>query len=224
MNFCMPIFNKPFVVDENHIPILIVENKNMFQCVIQSFYGAVNGENCENFFFIEDNELDLYKDMEVIVDFFSLDLNSTKNITKLHNTIKQDISGTELYVETNDLYNHILAYLEEIINLSSFPLEYDISPDITPILKSASLRFTQENKILIEKLIDYITITHQFFNKKIFVLVNFKSMFSVEEQLDFYKFLHYKKINVLLVESEVPIVKNDSEIHRIIDKDLCVIY
>ncbi len=224
MNFATPIFEKSFEVTENEIPVLVIENKAYFRDLINSLILEQDGISGDFSFFFKDKEVNQKKDLELILNFFDLDINKTKNLTKLYSFIKTEFVKEEKYLETVNLTTSILSYMSEITAQSDFSLVYEEDIDITTIFKSLNLRFYYEETTMLEKLVDYIKIMSKFFQKKVFVLVGLKSMFTQEEQEEFYKFLFYEKISVLVIENCEQQNRLFSEKYRIIDEDLCVIY
>lgn len=224
MMFTTPLFNESIQTEEGEIPVLVVENKTLYQTMILDFLAESNGIESEHYFYLENKEIDLHKRLETMTDFFNLDINRTKNITKLHQYIKKEHSNEEQFMETLDLTNKINAYIQTIANSSDYHLTFDDDFDVQSLFKMVGLRFYYEDSTLLSRLIDYIKLTRDFFGKQIFVLVGLKTIFSISELEDFYKFARYNKVNIFLLESELPKEKLDGEKYRIIDEDLCVIY
>lgn len=224
MIFATDIFNESFISKENEIPILVIENKTLYQNFIFELISELNGIESEHNFFIDDKQLNLRKDLELILDMFTLDINKSKNITKLYNYIKSEYINNEKLMQTTQLSAKIVEYIQGIVNEIDFDLTFETNVDLQVILKVVDLKFYYEDSTLLEKLIDYIKIMHDFLGKKLFVIANFKTIFSAQEQQQFYEFLMYNKIEILLLETLVPTQKLENEIYRIIDDDLCVIY
>ncbi len=206
---------------KNKVKVIFCDEKRN---PITQFMQGLEGIENDHAFFIGDKEINPKKDMEIITDFFSLDINQTKNLTKLYNYIKSDLINEEKYQETTGLTMKMLDYINTLISDIDFKLIYEDDIDLVHILKMVNLKFYYEESTLVEKLIDYLKIMNGFFGKKLFVLLNFKSTFSDSEQLELYKFLQYNKIEIFLIESIMPSNKLESEQYRIIDEDLCVIY
>ncbi|MFI3142079.1 MAG: type II-A CRISPR-associated protein Csn2 [Clostridia bacterium] len=224
MIFATDIFNESFISKENEIPILVIENKKMYQNFIFELISELNGIESEHNFFIDDKQLNLRKDLELILDMFTLDINKSKNITKLYNYIKSEYINNEKLMQTTQLSVKIIEYIQDITNEIDFDLTFETNIDLQAILKAVDLKFYYDDSTLLEKLIDYIKITHDFLGKKFFIILNLKTIFSSQEQQQFYEFLMYNKIEILLVETSQQSKKLENEIYRIIDDDLCVIY
>lgn len=224
MIFATDIFNESFISKENEIPILVIENKTLYQNLIFELISELNGIESEHNFFIDDKQLNLRKDLELILDMFTLDINKSKNITKLYNYIKSEYINNEKLMQTTQLSVKIIEYIQDITNEIDFDLTFETNIDLQAILKAVDLKFYYDDSTLLEKLIDYIKITHDFLGKKFFIILNLKTIFSSQEQQQFYEFLMYNKIEILLVETSQQSKKLENEIYRIIDDDLCVIY
>lgn len=219
----MPIFNDSMETKENEVPVLVLENKKMFQKTVEGFLQAMDGAECENLFFIADDGLNMKKHLDVVTDLFHTEINQSKNLTKLYNYLKTEFAQDEKYMDTVAITQSILKYVADLAFLSDFELTYHEELDISAIFKAVDLKFYCEDTSLLEKLIDYVKVMSGFIGKKLFVLLNFKTTFDVEEQKEFYKFIAYSKINVFILESVEPKDRLENEVYRIIDADLCII-
>ena len=74
-----------------------------------------------------------------------------------------------------------------------------------------------------ERIIEYIRLHRLFCKKYLFVFLNLKCFFSEDELRRLYQMLIYRKEKVLLLESYMLPKVDESEVIRIIDKDLCII-
>ncbi|MFI3176058.1 MAG: type II-A CRISPR-associated protein Csn2 [Eubacteriales bacterium] len=224
MILSMPLFAQSFQSNENEVPILIIENKKYYQKFIADLLLSQKGAENEFSIYVDGKELNLIKEMDVIMDFFQLELNYSKNLTKLYQYIKTEYVNEKYYMQTSDLLQQIMKYIDEIMEESEFSLSYDHELDISTILKAINLQFYCDESSCLDVLIDYVRIMSGFFNKKIFVLTQFKHIFTEQEQELFYQYIAYHKIEVLLLESLGITKRMNGEIYRIIDEDHCVIY
>ena len=105
------------------------------------------------------------------------------------------------YLESIEIKSQILAYIDDIVKTEDICLSCNDDIDIISIFKAVNIKFEIEERDILEKTIDYFNIMHKFFHKKLFVISNFKTTFTLTPQEEFYKFLNYNKIQIFIVES-----------------------
>ena len=142
---------------------------------------------------------------------------------QIYNNLKE-ISDTYLFEKSQELYKNIISYIGDLIENSDYPLNYNFNVDIFHIFKSCNLFLDILSNDILEQIINYVLIYRDIFNVNIFIFVNLKCVLSENEILNLYKTLLYKKIHILLIESDFKYKIEEYEIIRIIDKDLCEIY
>ena len=76
----------------------------------------------------------------------------------------------------------------------------------------------------LDRICDYISVVNEITGKDIFIFVNFRDFFKLDELKEFYKFASYKKIFLLMIENKVNDVCDEYEDVFILDEDLCEIY
>ena len=172
----------------------------------------------------EEKEIKLSKKVEIILDFYSLDINNKKIITKVYNKLKEISTEEDMYVETGKINSEIVRYVDKIVDISDYPLEFSIDIDIVDLFKMANVKFLKDYTSELDRICDYISVVNEITGKDIFIFVNFRDFFKLEELEEFYKFVAYKKIFLIMIENEVNDVCNEFEKVFVLDKDLCEIY
>ncbi|MGF6907548.1 type II-A CRISPR-associated protein Csn2 [Fusobacterium sp. PH5-44] len=214
---------KHIVFQENTINEIIIENPNYFYNFIYELKSQINGNPGK--FVLSDNnkELNISKEFEIITDFFSIDLNDKKITTKLYNELKSISYSEDIYLKTQTLLSNLEEYLSEIEFLSEYNFSFNSELDIVNVFKAYGINFDINNNKFIDKFFQFISLIHDLLNKKVIVLINMKSFISKEELSALYSMIAYKKIHLLLIESNEK-YKLDSEARTIIDKDICEIF
>ena len=89
MIYVNPILNKNFETDESEIPVLVIENMDFFRNLM---YEIIEEDtiNEQHSFYIGNKEINNKKDIELINDVFNLEINTSKNLTKLYNYISDN--------------------------------------------------------------------------------------------------------------------------------------
>ena len=211
----------PIEYQEGKINTLVIENPKLFRDTVIAFieqcYGLSHGYILSD----KNDLLDFGKSVELITDIVKLSFDSRSFTTKINQIINDESKifeerSRKLLAAINELGNDILLRLD-------FEGTFTELNDLSGVLKLLNFSVDAENMTPYERILEYMNLQTLFFHKKLFVLVNFKSYFTLEEQRDFLRYLQYKKLNVLLLESSCRERINPDEVLRIIDNDLCEI-
>ena len=129
-----------------------------------------------------------------------------------------------MYVETGKINSEIVRYVDKIVDISDYSLEFSIDIDIVNLFKMANVKFLKDYTSELDRICDYISVVNEITGKDIFIFVNFRDFFKLDELKEFYKFASYKKIFLLMIENKVNDVCDEYEDVFILDEDLCEIY
>ena len=220
MRLSYSIFETPIIFMENKVNILIIENQNAFSKFIISLVKACEGEENSIVLSKHFEEVKLGKVADVVTDIVSLDSNNKKILTKMYNKLNEIAFQESNYTMTLDIISKINKYLFALTQDLPCSISFDDNIELAMLFKSVSLRIYNESKNILEKLCDYIEIMNEFCQTELFVFVNLKSFLSSKELEEFYKFIKYKKVKILIIENILR-EKLENEIVKIIDNDLC---
>lgn len=217
------LFSSPIKFLENTTNVLVIENPLIFNKTIRELLQQKNGFDGK--FILSENytPIPINKNMEIITDTFTLNLDSKKITTKIHSLLK-DISNIDLIQETQVLQKELNLYLSNLIQFCDYPLKYEQNIDIASIFKACNLSIDISYETPLEQIINYILLFRNLFNTKLFVFVNLKCILSKDEFINLYKTINYEKINILLIENTPKDIITPYEKIRIIDNDICEIY
>lgn len=223
MKISHPFFENPFLLEENKVNVLVVENQVFFAKLINELLQQVNGN--EGSFVLSCNykQLDIHKRIDIVIDPFTLDFNKKKIITRLYSQLKSNAIGSEYYMDSKILLGEIVQFIEKISQTTEYPLVYSDNIDIASIFKLAEIKIETSYENLTEKLLDYCSLVQEFCSDSCIVFINLKCYLSDDELGQFYKSISYKKINIMLLENTVREKRFVQEKIRIIDKDFCEI-
>lgn len=226
MKLVHPEFNYKIEFKENIVNLIVIEDKKFFREYIGELYSQCTELNDSGRFVLsnEEKEIKLSKKAEIILDFYSLDINNKKIITKVYNKLKEISTEEDMYVETGKINSEIIRYVDKIVDISDYPLEFSIDIDVVDLLKITNVKFLKDYTNELDKICDYISLINEITGKDIFILVNFRDFFNLDELKEFYKFISYKKIFLIMIENRVNDVCNEFENLFILDEDLCEIY
>lgn len=224
MMLAHPMFSKIIDFKNEMINILIIENQKFLTQLIEDIINQTNGENGD-FVLSEDFiPLDMQKHLEIIIDFFNLDINNKKVLTAIYNKIKKIAYDDENYIKTENFKTEAFNYIETLINQTEYPLILDLQFDISGLLKLFDVKIEINSSTFLEKIIDYMSVLYEFLNRKCIVFVNLMSYLDISEIELLYKEIQYKKYNVLFIENSFKTKIGEYENIYIIDEDMCEIY
>lgn len=223
MKLSYPIFENPIIFKENKINVLVIENQKLFVKLINELLHQINGFDGKFVLSLNFKEIEINKNMDMLIDPFSLDINQKKVITKLYSHLKNTALDSDFYIDTKAILSEIMQYAEKISQTSQFPLAYANDIDIVSVFKILDLKIEICLESLVEKILDYCSVVQEFCGITCMVFVNLKCYLSDEELEQFYRIVSYKKIFILLLENTVREQRFEIEELHIIDSDLCEI-
>ncbi len=208
-------------IEENVVPVLVIENIEIFKDMIYSIICQSKGENGNIILSENYKEIAIGKNVELIFNPFELDPGNKKVMAKIYSDI-ESIIVSEYALEMTQINADIINLLDKVLLNMQFDITYEPEINKTSLLKAIGLSVTNQESELLSQIINYTKIVHQILGIRLFIFVNLKMYLSSEELKELYKTMHYEKIHLLLLEG---IQKNimDGEKVWIIDKDLCII-
>lgn len=211
-------FSSPLEFEENTVNTLIIENPIFYRTFISNILEQMDN-NASEFMLSEGNSiLDFSKNISVITDMFRIDFD-TRTINNKVLQEANEVSKTSF--DTGKLISELNILASKIATGMALDVTFSEISDLSGVLKLFNFVIDSGSLTLGEKIMEYITLSSTFFGKRLFIILNLKSVLSPDEQEDFFKMLCYKKINVLLIESKQYEFNSAHEKIRIIDKDLC---
>lgn len=218
-----PILQELIIFSENIINVLVIENSNFFSKLIEEIYQQLHGIEGD-FVFSENNvPIDCLKSIEILFNIFELDINCKKIINKLNNQLSNNAIKEDNYLDTLNIKGQIIKYIDKICSTEMYQIKYSTEFDIVGLFKLVDVKLESSYTSVTEKVIDYLTISYEFFHYNCFIFVNLKSFVSNEDLKKIYSFVQYNKINILLLENRISSNVSECEKILIIDEDLCII-
>ena len=161
------------------------------------------------------------KVVEFIANPFEIDFNNKKIVTKL---FEQLIAvASECVEEYNFINGKIVGTLDDICSkIEYYNVEYNLEYEWKSIFKLYNVRIGENYNSLCEKIEEYVKVLADILHIKLLIFLNIKEYLTEEEIDNLQKICFYKKIFLLLIESEERFVL-DNEKTFIIDKDRCLI-
>ena len=222
MNLITEYLENSFEIKSKTINTLVIEDTKYFSKFINAFIGAVNKEN-EEFELIEDfKKVDITKCTEIIFDLFKIEANNSNILKKLYTELENDLNSEEMYTRKIDMESMLANIADDLMYRSRFSLSSS-EMDYQNLFKAMSIEFDYEKTSIVERLIEYIKVTTELLDKKLFVIINLDSFLSEDDLLELQKFLCYNEVKVLALQNNITREVKSCENLRILDRDLCEI-
>lgn len=195
-------FENEIVCDQEYINIFEIKNTQCFSHIIEILNEKINGFDSDEIFLLDEseNELNMSKEMYMVLDLFNIDYNSKKIINKIYEIISDNISKNQDY-EIENMTTKLRNYIIQEINELPFEFEMKSELDIPEILKLYNLKIDSSNYTTIlervELLIDLISTLGV---TRILVIPNLKTYLTDKELVELYKYALYNNVKLLLIE------------------------
>ena len=214
-------FERPIIFRENITNYLVVEDQKQLSKFLSELRSQTEG--MQGMFTLSDGNvvLDIKKNMELIIDPFSIDPNSKTALNRLFTKMKDEAYGDK-YKTTDELIQMIFSAVQALVNNQTMSATFEEQLDIVGLFKLLGVKFEYSSESILENICEYVRIERDYSNVRIFVFVNLRCFLSRTELYELYQFLFYNKISTLFIENSI-FTANNCENIKIIDKDLCEI-
>lgn len=223
MKIISEVLERQIEFSEENFCEWVIESPTFLTMLVEGFEKQVSGESgrlilCEN-----GKELDISKNVELILNPFIVNLNDKKILNRVYSELT-DISLLEgMYGLTIEILNAIKNYMLTIEQESPYILQYE-SNDLCvgELFRIFGAKIECDKNNMLENLCEYIKIMSKVFDKKLFVILNMRSFMETEQiVLMLEELLHYD-IKILFIEN---VQRDCLKIGKryIMDKDRCEI-
>ena len=195
-------FENEILFTEKNVNILTIKNTKCFSHILQILNDKINGSESNEIFLLDENneEMNMSKEIQMVLDIFNIDYNSKKILNKIYNIIATNIQKNQDF-EIEKMILNLRNYIIEEINELPFEFVMKNELEITGILKLYNLKIDEENYTnILEKIEILIDILSTLDIAKILIIPNLKLFLSEEELVELYKYSLYNNINLLLIE------------------------
>ena len=250
----IPSFENDIVFSENYISVLHIQNGTLFARIIGSINSLINGveELNEKIIFIDEDEkiMKASKDIMLITDIWNFDFNQKKIQSALFQKIEKIYQ--QEYERLSDFQTHFQSLQINAMDVWEdlpFEFEYKDSIGVQEYLKLLGLKIAMGDRDSIFGFIKNIKefeamklegkkigvigggavgldVVEYFGIAKLVVFTNLKLYLSQKELEEVYKYIMYKKVMVLLLETgdEKECVKNEKILFVDSDYDEIMMY
>lgn len=214
MRLAHPLLSTPLHQSEGRIPLLAVEEPQLFRKLLAELYAQAEG-SLGSFILSKDYEpLDCGEHLQVITDYINLELNSRR----LHNRFQALINSLlleELAESKDKLQQEIIDFLRNLSTHIDYPVSFNDGEYVLTLLKAIKLQPDLEEHDPLARLIQYLEIQHNLLKQQCFVLVDLHGYFNREEIQELYRYANYQKWHLFVLEHHLR--------ESLPDEDCCVI-
>lgn len=200
----------------------IIESPELFSKYVRELY--IQSEGGEGAFVLSENdrELGIEKNVEVIINPFSVNVNDKKLLNKVYSKLKETALDETMYLRTQELLAGLQGYISELEQYDSYFLTTDMEMDIVAIFKAMGVRVESGSDNFLQNIDEYIKLVAGLLRKKVIVFVNLGSYISNGQMEQLAKTAVYNEVSLLLIENQQ---RSFSKAFRryIIDEDKCEI-
>lgn len=205
---------------EDKSSALIIQNKAMFRLLVNYLMNDYSLEDNEVVILDGDKNLKS-SEIKVIDHYFNFDLNNKTQLSNLYKKIEDSfLIDFDMNYKLKECILEVVSMLKQ--ELISYEIDIDINNEIafSDLLKVLKVKFsTQACENVLDYLYLYIDILCEFTNVKLLILLNCESYYSVDEINEIFKYLKYKKMTFLCINTSIHDRINYTDIYTI-DEDL----
>lgn len=200
---------------------LQIESRSLFNNVVQSLAAFTNEEEGKERILLSQNdkEIEIHKHMDLVVDYFNINLQSRSFLAKLTSYINQNVSEEDKII-INRKIQEICAIYDGCIVDFDMDVEYD--RDISYVnftkLLSPHIQFSYK-EILMDRLTKYVKVIAELKLSKIIVFVNPYEVLETAEVYELMKLIRYLDLYGLFIMNYLLDEKFDDERIFQIDSD-----
>lgn len=219
MKIVYPKINTKIELIDQFINVLIIENPELLYSFIYDIKQQINNCDGKTVFSINDEVMDFHKNIELISDPFSIDLNSKTLIKKITSTIEKVGLSGEYFERTQLLLADIETYFNDLCLEVAAQMECD-EVSLNKVLKSADIKILDEYDSLVERIYAYMELVREFEGDKLFIILNMPDFVEKKQLQNFANTLIGHSFKVLLISSH-DFDRLENENRLVVDYDLC---
>lgn len=207
--------------DENQVINLTVESSDVFADFVYNLYKQVGGDEGDFVLAEAKKTLSMAKNACIVTNPLIVNCEDRRIMNQLYKNLSDHVAKEhfEKFAEVNQ---HIIGFVDYVINTSEYNLVTDTDFVVANLLKYCNVHISTEYENFAEKFIDYLRANKTICKLDVVFGINLKQYFNENYLFEIYKFCFYNKIflvNVENIKSEA--IEGDKYV--IINKDLCLL-
>ncbi|SHN52988.1 CRISPR type II-A/NMEMI-associated protein Csn2 [Butyrivibrio hungatei DSM 14810] len=220
MRFAYDPYSISINLEEDKSTIIQIENRNAFSAILADLYMLVNYGEGESAIYDEEKSIDIKKYAELIIEPFSIDLNSRKIKARLYQEIEDEIREN-FYSDFLDVSGAIQMYIEKISENIQYSISFQDHISIEDLLKIENIQMDYPCDNICEKINIYMKLLKSACKIDTIFIADINRFVSEKELSEILVDARYNKINIVLINSS-PIKDIPEQTNLfILDEELC---
>ena len=151
-------FSRPIFEEKDDFVELIIESPECFGAYISELAEQCKGQEGRYVLSDKEKEVDLAKNVEIIFDIFSLEINEKRILNKLYSEMNELAKSEEFFVKTQEVIQGIQKYLLDLEYATDYILTFEQEIELPALFKAAGLRHEEIEENYFERIIRYVKI------------------------------------------------------------------
>lgn len=206
---------------ENEVYTLVLEQPAAFIDFLRNLMAQIDGMEGELILSEGDQQLSFAKNAVLISNPLMVDSNEKRVLTRLYKELDQNVKNL-MYEKYSMVSSELLQFMEDMTATMPYQLSTETDLNIMALLKAYDVKIAVEGNDPLERLIDYLRALSSICGIRVFVILNLKHFFTVDQVAQLYEFCFYSKIFLINLEGQKNYILPEEKC-VIIDKDLCFI-
>ena len=202
---------KPIAIHRNCPTEWIIESPELFLKYVEQLQKQNQGEEGNFVLSKADTELNMKRDVELVLTPFSLDFADHRIQKRLFTELVKSAQNEEMFLETQRIIAELKKYIYQLEAVSGYELEQNEEIDLSALLKLMGVQ-TETEKEMAELL-----------QKELVSRINIRSYLNETQINKLSQMACYYEISLLFIENIQRDFSNQRE-YYIIDKDGCDVY
>ena len=201
---------KPIAIHRNCPTEWIIESPELFLKYVEQLQKQNQGEKGNFVLSKADTELNMKRDVELVLTPFSLDFADHRIQKRLFTELVKSAQNEEMFLETQRIIAELKKYIYQLEAVSGYELEQNEEIDLSALLKLMGVQTETEKEMGL-------------LQKELVILVNIRSYLNETQINKLSQMACYYEISLLFIENIQRDFSNQRE-YYIIDKDGCDVY
>jgi len=223
MKLAHPLWEKVISWEENHVPVIVVENPDFYYEIISELYQQTGGGDGRFVLSENDKTLDMKKRALFIQTPWEMNFSDRRIISRLYAAIKQDALEESSYLSTRESVGLFIRFLTDLADRMPLPLTIDTNPDFADLLKAVNLRIDTDGLPLTETMITFMKTWNTLMGETCFLFRGFRAFIPKDKRKEFYRTAGAEKLLFAFFEDSCRDTIPEENIFTI-DDDLCQIF
>lgn len=209
--------DKALSLENDKIPVIVIENKALLRNVIASLEA---GEEEYFTFSVDYKPVSFSKIGYFISDVFNIDLNNKKLLAKVNLFLEQNVND-ECPQDIEKLLTDIVSFGDKLCKLADFDCTFNYDISVADVIKLLQLRLGRDESGAVDRLLTFILMMNKYLKVEVFIISHLHLLFDNDELSLIYEALRLNHIKLLSLECIAPLCSDNNEMLYIIDNDLC---